>query len=76
MANYGRSHLFVILFLVMFAPLLARADVADVLGKYVGYTIVASKTIAGYVDKCRISPLGTGRFPKLGTTLNGSPAEP
>lgn len=25
---------------------------------------------------CRISPLGTGRFPELGTTLKGSPAEP
>jgi mannose-6-phosphate isomerase-like protein (cupin superfamily) len=27
-------------------------------------------------DKCRISRLGTGRFPELGTTLKGSPAEP
>jgi TolB-like protein len=26
--------------------------------------------------KCRISHLGTGRFPELGTTLKGSPAEP
>jgi heme-degrading monooxygenase HmoA len=25
---------------------------------------------------CRISHLGTGRFPELGTTLKGSPAEP
>jgi hypothetical protein len=25
---------------------------------------------------CRISRLGTGRFPKFGTTLKGSPAEP
>ncbi len=29
----------------------AHADTADVLGRYVGYTIVGSKTIAGYVDK-------------------------
>ena len=51
MANYERSRLLVFILVLIIVPLIAEADVADVLGRYVGYTIVASKTIAGYVDK-------------------------
>jgi hypothetical protein len=35
----------------IFLPTLTYADLANILGRYVGYTIVGTKTIAGYVEK-------------------------
>jgi hypothetical protein len=36
---------------MLLVPMVAHADLADELESYVGYTIVAVKTIAGYVDE-------------------------
>lgn len=46
-----RAAILMVLASLSFGPGCSRADMADILGQFTGYTIVAVKTVAGYIDE-------------------------